>query len=64
LGQIPEYAREEDEVWVFPGLRVPFVLRKEAVLDFRLAGESYTSGITYGEALDIPGQEACHIKLI
>lgn len=50
LGVRPRSAEVGDEVWIFPGTSVPFILRPSAARRFRLVGEAYVHGIMYGEA--------------
>jgi hypothetical protein len=52
IGQIPYWAEDKDEIWVFPGLQVPVVLRKDSGLRYRLVGEAYIHGIMFGEISD------------
>jgi hypothetical protein len=59
---VPSDAQIGDEVCVFSGGAVPFVLRKnhgkEGEVVYQLVGEGYIHGIMYGEALGFRhGQE-------
>ncbi|KAF2111071.1 hypothetical protein BDV96DRAFT_650180 [Lophiotrema nucula] len=49
----PASAHHGDIVAVFPGGRVPFVLRKAASGQYRLIGECYVHGLMDGEALGL-----------
>ncbi|MBE3046015.1 hypothetical protein IMZ48_26445, partial [Candidatus Bathyarchaeota archaeon] len=49
MGVGAQSAEVGDQVWIFPGANVPFVLRPGAAGRFRLVGEAYVHGIMYGE---------------
>jgi len=55
VGIVPGDSRVGDEVCVFNGAAVPFVLRKTQAtaeeIEYQLIGEGYIHGIMYGEAL-------------
>lgn len=50
LGIGPRSTAVGDQIWIFPGASVPFVLRPRSSGRFRLVGEAYVHGIMYGEA--------------
>ncbi|KAF2416989.1 hypothetical protein EJ08DRAFT_600272, partial [Tothia fuscella] len=58
LGLGPARVQPDDEVWLLPGSRVPFVLRKTSCVTtshltsrtYELVGECYVHGIMHGEA--------------
>ncbi|KAK5988410.1 Protein NO VEIN-like protein [Cladobotryum mycophilum] len=51
VGILPGAAAKGDQICIFPGAKVPFVLRKNASSDFyELIGECYIHGIMFGEA--------------
>jgi hypothetical protein len=67
-GLVPGDAEKGDEICVFDGGAVPFILRKsqlkKGVRRYTLIGECYIHGIMYGEALkfeDIKEKEFCLI---
>ncbi|KAK0618943.1 hypothetical protein B0T14DRAFT_565845 [Immersiella caudata] len=52
LGVVPDAARPGDAICVFPGGRVPFLLRQRrnsSVSSYELIGECYVHGIMFGE---------------
>jgi hypothetical protein len=50
IGLMPESAKEGDEIWLIPGSKVPFVLRKlHPAGAYQFFGEAYVHGIMHGE---------------
>lgn len=49
VGLGPATCSPDDEIWLFPGSRIPFVLRKLANGHHRLLGEAYVPGCMHGE---------------
>ncbi|UPL02057.1 hypothetical protein LCI18_012991 [Fusarium solani-melongenae] len=45
-------ASSKDEVWILMGARVPFILHHVEGCQYRVVGEAYVHGITYGEGYD------------
>ncbi|KAH8882092.1 hypothetical protein GQ53DRAFT_847849 [Thozetella sp. PMI_491] len=63
IGMVPYVTMPGDEIWVFPGAKVPFVLRK-GPSGYQLIGECYIHGIMFGESRAFPGISAQSIQLI
>ncbi|KAJ3521508.1 hypothetical protein NM208_g13259 [Fusarium decemcellulare] len=51
IGWVPDITRRGDFIFVFPGAKVPFVLRPSENGSFKLIGECYLHGWMYGEAI-------------
>ncbi|OCK74097.1 hypothetical protein K432DRAFT_311387 [Lepidopterella palustris CBS 459.81] len=54
LGNGPRSIKENDEVWVLAGTKVPYVLRPVGSLQYELVGEAFIHGVMYGEACRTP----------
>ena len=63
IGAVPTSSRIGDAVFVLPGARVPFILRKRDDGTYRLLGECYVHGIMQGEAFDHKAMVAEEIAL-
>jgi hypothetical protein len=63
IGQVPKYAQSGDEVWIFLGAKVPFVLRRVGPR-YILVGECYIHGIMYGEAVGSTIWNLCDVELV
>lgn len=69
VGWMPEKARKDDELWVFNGCPVPFVLRpandrQEDERAYRLVGDCYLHGLMRPEASARIAGETQQIKLV
>ncbi|PVH69973.1 hypothetical protein DL98DRAFT_661395 [Cadophora sp. DSE1049] len=66
VGIVPYEANIGDEICVFHGGAVPFILRRDSLRgsQFRLIGESYIHGIMYGEALSFDGISETKLILV
>jgi hypothetical protein len=51
LGLGPRITMEEDEVWLFMGASMPFVLRGDGEKSFKVIGLTYLHGVMKGEAV-------------
>lgn len=65
-GLVPHQAKVGDQICIFHGGAVPFVLRKNKAQEncYSLIGECYIHGIMYGEALKSYSTEAEGIRLL
>jgi hypothetical protein len=64
IGWAPPGAKVGDEICVFHGCKLPFVIRRAAHPDhYRLIGACYIQGFVDGEALELP-VETTTIKLV
>ena len=57
IGLVPRLAQVDDVMFVLPGARVPFVMRKRSDGAYNLVGEACVHGIIHGEALDVDDLE-------
>ena len=65
LGLFPRGTRRGDEICVFAGGHVPFVVRrKQGGASYQLVGECYVHGIMDGEIGQVEGFEMQEIKLV
>ncbi|KAK3069748.1 hypothetical protein LTR53_011665 [Teratosphaeriaceae sp. CCFEE 6253] len=64
LGYGAETLRDDDQVWVFAGARIPFIIRPKPHGRgcFELVGEAYVHGIMYGEA--VQGREGKFVNVV
>ncbi|KAH7362189.1 heterokaryon incompatibility protein-domain-containing protein [Plectosphaerella cucumerina] len=64
MALVPLVAKEGDEVCIFGGQEVPFLLRRQKGREgFLLVGDAYVHGIMYGEALESKGISPTEIFL-
>jgi hypothetical protein len=58
-----ESLRENDEIWIVAGSRVPLALRQAGQGSFRIVGGAYIHGFMHGEALEL-GESFREIMLV
>jgi hypothetical protein len=66
LGQVPGDSKFGDEICIFPGMKTPFVVRKDLGNKGRylLIGDCYIDGLMYGDALRPDDSHIQEIALI
>lgn len=65
MALFPRGTKEGDEICIFSGGHVPFVVRQQATSSlYQLVGECYVHGIMNGEAMHMTGLEMKDIELI
>ena len=65
MGLFPRGTKVGDEICVFAGGVIPFVVRRQAISgSYQLVGECYVHGIMNGEAMEMTGLETRDIDLI
>ena len=64
IGIGPRSAQVGDGVFVLPGARVPFILRKRLDGTYKLVGEAYLHGIMRGEGLDRDDLKLMRLDLV
>jgi hypothetical protein len=63
-GWVPRRTRPGDEICIFAGASVPYIIRsKQNCLYYELVGDSYVHGFMYGEAVADIGEDWEEIEL-
>lgn len=52
---VPYEAKENDQICIIQGARIPYVIREQGNGQFTLVGECYIHGFMDGQALNLPG---------
>lgn len=50
VGLVPQSTKKDDTVWIIPGMKTPFALRRMNDGTYTLLGEAYVHGYMFGEA--------------
>ncbi|KAI1774158.1 hypothetical protein F4818DRAFT_74872 [Hypoxylon cercidicola] len=64
VGIVPAVAEKGDVVALFPGAKVPFILREKSAGEYELIGECYIHGIMRGEGLPATNEDEKVFRLV